>query len=82
MIHGVVQGVGFRAWVWRAAQQRGLAGRAVNRFDGTVEVVLEGPAEAVDEVVRLCREGPRGAVVTDVELYEETPTGGDDFSAG
>ena len=82
VVHGVVQGVGFRAWVWRAASQRGVAGRARNRPDGTVELVLEGEQEAVDAVVRACREGPRGAVVTEVELFEEEPEGLRGFSAG
>jgi len=75
VVHGVVQGVGFRAWVWRAAQQRGVAGRARNRPDGTVEVVLEGEPDEVDAIVRACREGPRGAVVTEVELSIEEPQG-------
>ena len=82
IVHGVVQGVGFRAWVWRAAQQRGVAGRARNRPDGTVEVVLEGEPDEVDAVVRACREGPRSAVVTEVELFEEEPEGLSGFSAG
>ncbi len=82
VVHGVVQGVGFRAWVWRAASQRDIAGRARNRPDGTVEVVLEGEQEAVDEVVRACREGPRSAVVTEVEVSDEEPEGLAGFSAG
>ncbi|HVN62033.1 MAG TPA: acylphosphatase [Gaiellaceae bacterium] len=82
VVHGVVQGVGFRAWVWRAAVQRGVAGSARNRLDGTVEVVLEGEPDAVEAVVRACREGPRGAVVTEVELFDEEPEGLTGFSAG
>ena len=82
IVHGIVQGVGFRAWVWRAAEQRGLAGGAWNRLDGTVEVVLEGPPAAVDELVRLCREGPRSAAVDEVELFEEEPEGLGGFRAG
>ena len=82
VVHGVVQGVGFRAFVWRAAQQRGVAGRARNRPDGTVAVVLEGELDAVADVVRACHDGPRGAVVTEVELYEEEPEGLSDFDAG
>ena len=81
VVHGVVQGVGFRAWVWRTAQQRGVAGRARNRLDGTVELVLEGESDEVDAVVRACREGPRGAVVSEVELFDEEPEGLSGFSA-
>jgi acylphosphatase len=82
VVHGVVQGVGFRAFVWRAAQQRGVAGSARNRLDGTVEVVLEGEPDAVEPLVSSCREGPRGAVVTEVEVFAEEPEGLRGFSAG
>lgn len=82
IVRGVVQGVGFRAWVWRAASQRDVAGRARNRPDGTVEVVLEGEPEAVEALVHACREGPRGAVVTEIEVFDEEPEGLTGFSAG
>jgi len=82
VVHGVVQGVGFRAWVWRAAQQRGISGSARNVPDGTVEIVLEGEPDAVEALVGVCRAGPRGAVVTEVELFDEEPEGLSGFSAG
>jgi len=75
LVHGRVQGVGFRYSVARAAQTRGLAGWVANRPDGTVEAAFEGEPEAVDALVRFCREGPRGAVVDDVEVVEEQPEG-------
>ena len=51
LVSGHVQGVGYRWFVRSAAQAAGLAGSARNCADGRVEVVLEGPAAAVDEVV-------------------------------
>jgi acylphosphatase len=75
VIHGQVQGVGFRYAVARAARSRGVAGWVRNRPDGTVEAVFEGDPDAVESLERLCREGPRGAVVTGVEVEEETPEG-------
>jgi acylphosphatase len=63
IVHGRVQGVGFRYSVAGAAQSRGVAGWVSNRPDGTVEAVFEGEPEAVDSLVRFCREGPRGAAV-------------------
>jgi acylphosphatase len=68
--------------VWRTASQRDVSGRARNRPDGTVEVVLEGEADEVDAVVRACREGPRSAVITEVEVFDEEPEGLRGFSAG
>ena len=38
-VHGRVQGVGFRAFVWRQVQRLELEGWVRNRFDGTVEVL-------------------------------------------
>ena len=75
IVHGRVQGVGFRYSVARQAQSRGVAGSAANRPDGTVEVVLEGEAEAVESLVRWCEEGPRGAAVDRVDVSEEQPEG-------
>jgi acylphosphatase len=75
IVHGRVHGVGFRAFVWRAAQSRGVAGWARNRVDGTVEVVLEGEPEPVESIVRACGEGPRAAGVAQVETFTEKPDG-------
>lgn len=75
IVHGRVQGVGFRYTLARQAQSRGVAGFASNRPDGTVEVVLEGEQDAVESLVRWCEEGPRGAVVDGVEVSEEQPEG-------
>jgi acylphosphatase len=75
VVHGYVQGVGFRYSIARAAQTRGVAGWVANRADGTVEAVFEGEPEAIEGLVRVCREGPRGAVVDRVEVDEEQPEG-------
>jgi acylphosphatase len=75
IVHGRVQGVGFRYTVARAAQSRGVAGWVSNRPDGTVEAVFEGDPEAVESLVRFCGDGPRGAVVDRVETADEEPEG-------
>jgi acylphosphatase len=75
IVHGRVQGVGFRYSLARRAESRGVAGRAANRPDGTVEVVLEGAPEAVESLVRWCEQGPPGARVDRVEVAEEEPEG-------
>jgi acylphosphatase len=74
-VRGRVQGVGFRYAVERAARSRGVAGWIRNQYDGTVEAVFEGDAEAVESLLRLCREGPRGAEVEAVDTEEEEPEG-------
>ena len=50
MIRGRVQGVGYRYFVEREAQSRGLEGWVRNRRDGSVEAVFSGPAEAVTAI--------------------------------
>ena len=75
IVHGRVQGVGFRYTLARAAQTRGVAGWVSNRPDGSVEAVFEGEPAAVESLVCFCREGPRGAVVDRVEVVEEEPEG-------
>lgn len=80
VVHGSVQGVGFRVSVTRRAEERGVAGWVRNRPDGAVEAVFEGEPEAVEALVRFCREGPRGASVVHVEVSDERPEGLSGFS--
>jgi acylphosphatase len=75
VVHGHVQGVFFRDSTRREAERRGVAGWAINRPDGNVEVQLEGALEAVDAVIAFCRRGPRGAQVRQVEVREIAPEG-------
>jgi acylphosphatase len=75
IVHGRVQGVGFRYSLARAAQSRGVAGWARNRADGTLEAVFEGDPGAVEALVRLSHAGPRGAEVERVDVFEEPPEG-------
>jgi len=63
IVHGRVQGVGFRAFVEGEALARGLAGWVRNRRDGSVEAVFMGEAATVAEMVEACRRGPFGARV-------------------
>lgn len=79
VIHGSVQGVGFRFSAARAARQYGVAGWIRNRGDGTVEVAFEGEPDAVDAMLRWCEQGPRGAVVERVDVREEPPEGASGF---
>ncbi|MHB1928022.1 MAG: acylphosphatase, partial [Acidimicrobiales bacterium] len=72
-VTGAVQGVGFRVTCARMARGLGLAGRVRNQVDGSVEVVVQGPPEAVAQVVAWCRHGPAGARVDAVEVAEAPP---------
>jgi acylphosphatase len=74
IVSGRVQGVGFRWFVVREAEQRGLSGEVCNRRDGTVEVHAEGPRAALEDLVRSLQRGPAGARVTAAEArFAEGP---------
>jgi hydrogenase maturation protein HypF len=69
-VRGVVQGVGFRPFVWRLADELGLDGRVVNRA-GQVEIEVAGPADAVEAFARrLATDAPPRARVEAVEVRE------------
>jgi acylphosphatase len=70
-VAGRVQGVGYRAWVESTAHAMGLTGWVRNRHDSAVEMVLQGPPERVDDMLRRCEQGPPGARVTKVEVLGE-----------
>jgi acylphosphatase len=80
IIAGHVQGVGYRDWLIQLARRIGLAGWVRNRRDGTVETLIAGEADAVEEVVRACRRGPRGAVVTEITETLTDPPPERDFT--
>ena len=67
LVHGRVQGVGFRAWVHHQAELHGLRGWVRNRRDGAVEAVFSGPDDLVEVMLKACRQGPRGSMVERVE---------------
>jgi len=67
VVHGRVQGVGFRWFVWRQAERLQLNGHARNLRDGSVEVVAEGPADALTDLERALHRGPATAAVERVE---------------
>jgi acylphosphatase len=65
-VSGVVQGVGYRRWLQREAEARGVDGWVRNRTDGTVEAVIGGSQGQVGELVILCHAGPSRAKVSRV----------------
>ena len=67
VVHGRVQGVGYRWFVARQAARFGVAGFAQNLADGTVEVVAQGDESAVQSLADALRRGPTMARVSRVE---------------
>ena len=76
VVRGSVQGVGFRYFIQRKAQELGLRGWVRNNDDGTVELVAEGPRSELERLKMAAEEGPRMARVHRVEVHWSTATGG------
>lgn len=54
---GFVQGVGFRQFIKKTAQNLGLKGYVRNLPDGRVEVVAKGAKEQIEKFVKICEKG-------------------------
>jgi acylphosphatase len=70
-ISGRVQGVGYRFFAQRVANQLGVTGNVRNCWDDTVEVYAVGNETALTEFKRSLAEGPRSAHVTGIEETDE-----------
>lgn len=74
-IHGRVQGVGFRYFVLECANRLALTGWVRNRFDGSVELVAEGPQDRIENLIADLKRGSRSSNVRDVKTQFQTATG-------
>lgn len=74
-IEGRVQGVSYRWWVLRQAQDLRLTGWVKNLADGRVEAVFEGPKKEVEKIIKKCRKGPMLAGVKHIDVIWEKPKG-------
>ena len=70
LISGWVQGVGFRWFAQRQAEQYGVVGWIRNLPDGRVEVFAQAEKEVLDAFCERLREGP--SIGTTEELLRET----------
>jgi acylphosphatase len=75
IIHGKVQGVGYRFFATRVARRLGLKGSIQNQRDGTVEAIVEGEKKAIDDWIDQLKEGPRYAEVTKIDQETKEFTG-------
>ena len=76
IVHGRVQGVGFRAFVEIEALRRGIEGWVRNRRDGSVEAVFAGEGDVVAAMIEACQRGPLGARV---DVQHQRDSDGDDL---
>ena len=68
LIFGFVQGVGFRHFIRSKAGKLGLTGWVKNLPDGTVEAVIQGDKNSIENLIDLCKKGPFLSEVEEVEV--------------
>ncbi len=78
-IEGLVQGVGFRPFVYRLARQYGLNGWVVNRTDG-LTMKIEGPASSLPGFVEDLRfKAPVVSQIDEIRIEQDFPEGLNSF---
>ena len=82
IIHGRVQGVGFRWSLHAQATALGLSGWVRNRRDGSVEALIYGAPEAVELLTEWAWTGPPGARVERVLGNNQPGINGDEAPPG
>jgi DNA ligase D-like protein (predicted 3'-phosphoesterase) len=80
VVHGDVQGVGFRDATRRRAAELGVIGWVRNGEEGQVLVHAEGPEAAVEELVAFLEEGPPAAKVAGVATETVKVEGHEQFA--
>ena len=74
-VRGVVQGVGFRPFVYRLANQHELSGWVLNGEEG-VEIQVEGPEPSLQTFVKeLKTQAPPAAVIAEIDVQPAEPAG-------
>lgn len=68
IISGAVQGVSYRAWMTQKATQLNIWGWVRNLNNGTVEALIYGKDEDLEELVLECKQGPGLAQVDNIAI--------------
>ncbi len=75
LVHGRVQGVGFRYFTQKNASRLGVVGRVRNRADGTVEIHAEGSESKLKQLLARVQQGPGHADVQKIDVDWGEATG-------
>lgn len=78
-IRGIVQGVGFRPFIYNLAEKFGLRGQVLNDTEGVL-VWVEGPRDRVGGFIdSIEREKPRPSVIEEIIVEDSEPRNSGDF---
>jgi acylphosphatase len=75
IVKGRVQGVYFRQNAQRMCSKSGVTGWVLNMDDGSVEAILEGDKNSVENTISWFKVGPPSACVEKIELSYDRYTG-------
>jgi len=75
VVHGMVQGVGYRVFALEAARGLGLRGWVANERNGLVRVIAEGDRGSLERLVQELERGPVAALVERVTVAWMPATG-------
>jgi acylphosphatase len=70
IVYGRVQGVGFRYFVQHVGNRLGLCGNVRNCPDSTVEIIVEGDAGKITDLIKQVEKGPSLARVQRVDVLD------------
>ena len=70
VISGRVQGVGFRHWLQRKAEEKNIFGWVKNKIEGDVEALIIGNEKEINDLIKLCEKGPLSSNVDRVKISE------------
>ncbi len=80
IVNGLVQGVGFRYFVYKEAKDLGLKGFVKNLYTGEVLTVAEGEKALIEELINKLKVGPMHASVKNYRVdWQETKNEFDTF---
>ncbi len=68
LVNGLVQGVGFRYFVYREAERLGLKGYVKNLYSGEVLTVVEGDKALIEDLFKIIKVGPSHASVRNARI--------------
>ncbi|GJQ32574.1 MAG: acylphosphatase [Ignavibacteriaceae bacterium] len=72
LVKGFVQGVGFRWYILREAQEIGVTGFVRNTWSGEVEIVAEGEEWQIEALHEKAKTGPMRSRVTGVKVVKDS----------
>lgn len=79
-VKGRVQGVGFRYFAYRRAEELGVSGWVRNLPNGEVEIHAEADRTTLSRFLVAVQQGPPFAVVEDIDLQKLPAEGHTSFS--